>query len=85
VKVATAGVGLRASHVLSLLKQAMPELEMVGYYDPSPTHLHDIDATMPRFTDVADMLSRTQPDLFFIGSPNSFHMEHIKITGRVWH
>jgi len=78
MRVVTAGIGLRAGHVLSLLKEAMPEVEFVGYYDPQPTFLHKIGEDIPRFDDVDTMLAQTKPDLFFVGSPNSFHLEHIK-------
>jgi len=79
MRVVTAGIGLRAGHVLSILKEAMPEIEFVGYFDPQPTFLHMIGDDVPRFDDVATMLADTKPDLFFVGSPNAFHLEHIKI------
>ena len=78
MKVVSAGIGLRAGHVLSIMKEAMPEISFVGYYDPQPTYLEKIGTDVPRFDDVAAMLAQTQPDLFFVGSPNSFHLEHIK-------
>ncbi|QEE34652.1 Gfo/Idh/MocA family oxidoreductase [Octadecabacter sp. SW4] len=79
MKVVTSGIGLRAGHVLSILRDAIPEVEFVGYYDPQPTFLHMIGEDTPRFDDVAQMLADTQPDLFFVGSPNSFHLDHIKL------
>ena len=79
MKVVTSGIGLRAGHVLSIMRDAMPEVEFVGYYDPQPTFLHMIGEDTPRFDDVAQMLADTQPDLFFVGSPNSFHLDHIKL------
>ncbi|MGB1034256.1 MAG: Gfo/Idh/MocA family protein [Primorskyibacter sp.] len=78
MRVATAGIGLRAGHVLSILRDTMPEVEFVGVYDPQPTHLHMIGTDVPLFDSVDDMLTRTAPDLFFVGSPNSFHLDHIK-------
>ena len=78
MKVVTAGIGLRAGHVLSIFKQAMPEIEFVGYYDPQPSFLHMIGEEVPRFADVETMLHSCKPDLFFVGSPNSFHLEHIR-------
>ncbi len=79
MRVVTAGIGLRAAHVLSIFKETMPEVEIVGFFDPQPTHLHMIGDDVPRFDDVAQMLEDTQPDLFFVGSPNCFHLEHIKL------
>ncbi len=79
MKVVTSGIGLRAGHVLSVMKETMPEIEFVGFYDPQPTYLHMIGEDVPHFDDVAVMLAETKPDLFFVGSPNSFHMEHLRI------
>ncbi|WP_380058292.1 Gfo/Idh/MocA family protein [Falsihalocynthiibacter sp. SS001] len=79
MKVVTAGIGLRAGHVLSILKETMPEVEFVGFYDPQPTYLSMIGNDVPQFDDVSKMLEQTKPDLFFVGSPNSFHLEHIKL------
>lgn len=120
MKVVTAGIGLRAGHVLSILKDAMPEIEFVGYYDPEPASVLNVDGetidhnaavdvvsdqmfpgfptaastvqlkeglaacaafrrSTPKFDDIQQMLSETQPDLFFVGSPNSFHLEHITL------
>ena len=79
MRVVTAGIGLRAGHVLSILKDAMPEAEIVGFYDPQPTHLPMIGEDTPRFPSVEAMLSDTNPDLFFVGSPNQFHLEQIEL------
>ena len=79
MRVVTAGIGLRAGHVLSLLKKTMPEVEFVGFYDPQPAYLHMIGDDIPQYDDIAEMLATTQPDLFFVGSPNAFHLDHIKI------
>lgn len=78
MRVVTAGIGLRAGHVLSIMKETMPQIEFVGYYDPQPTYLHMIGTEVPHYDDVAQMLAETQPDLFFVGSPNAFHLAHIK-------
>lgn len=78
MRVVTAGIGLRAGNVLSLFKKTMPDIEFVGYYDPQPTFLHMIGEDVERFNSVETMLDQCAPDLFFVGSPNSFHLEHIK-------
>lgn len=78
MRVVTAGIGLRAGHVLSLFKEAMPELQIVGFYDPQPTHLEMIGTDTPRFDSVEAMLSDARPDLFFVGSPNRFHLDQIR-------
>ncbi|PSL19769.1 Gfo/Idh/MocA family protein [Shimia abyssi] len=79
MRVVTAGIGLRAGHVLSILKETLPEVEFVGFYDPQPTFLEKIGDETPRYDDVATMLAEAKPDLFFVGSPNAFHLEHITL------
>ena len=78
MRVVLAGSGLRPTHVLSVMKEMMPELEMVGYYDPQPTYIDLLGADIPRFETVAAMLAETKPDLFFVGSPNVFHLDQIR-------
>ncbi len=78
MKVVTAGVGLRAAHVLSILKQEMPEVEFVGYFDPQPAFLDVLGADIPGFDSVERMLEEARPDLFFVGSPNEFHLDQIR-------
>jgi predicted dehydrogenase len=79
MRIVTAGIGLRAGHVLSILGKTMPEAKVVGFYDPQPSHLEMIGLETPRYTSVETMLSDANPDLFFIGSPNEFHLEQIAI------
>ncbi len=78
MRVVTAGMGLRAGHVLSAMREAMPELQIVGYYDPAPTHLDMIGQDTRRYDSVEQMLDATAPDLFFVCSPNRFHLEQIE-------
>ena len=79
MRVVTAGIGLRAGHVLSIMKEVMPEVEIVGYFDPQPTHLEMIGTDTPRYPSVEAMLSDARPDLFFVGSPNAFHLDQIRV------
>ena len=119
MKVVTAGLGLRAAHVLSIVQETMPEAKLIGYCDPQPTSALQVDGApvtadeaaalipdqdfpsvpgarftkqmqkgfaacaemrraTPRFANVDTMLAEAKPDLFFVGSPNSFHLDHIK-------
>jgi len=79
MKIAIAGVGYRAANVLSYMKEASPDVEFVGYYDPKPSYLERLGGAIPRFLDINEMLKITKPDLFFVGSPNHKHLEHIKL------
>lgn len=78
MKVAVAGTGLRPAHVLSIMQAEMPEMRMVGYHDPQPVYADRIDPDMPGFDSVEEMLDTTRPDLFFVGSPNVFHLDQIR-------
>lgn len=79
MRVVTAGIGLRAGHVLTTLKAAMPEVQIVGYYDPQPTHLEMIGLSTPRYASIPEMLEKAKPDLYCVFSPNVFHLEQIKL------
>ncbi len=79
MRVVTAGMGLRAGHVLQTLKAAMPEAEVVGYYDPHPTHLDMIGADTPRYDSIEAMLAQAKPDLYCVFSPNVFHLDQIRL------
>jgi len=78
MRVVVAGTGLRPMHVLSIMQQEMPEMEMVGWFDPYPTFIDQLGQDIPRFTSVTAMLAETKPDLFFVGSPNVFHLDQIR-------
>ncbi len=79
MRVVTAGMGLRAGHVLSTLLVAMPEAKVVGYFDPQPTHLDMIGDDTPRYASVEAMLSDAKPDLYCVFSPNVFHLDQIRL------
>jgi len=79
MRIVTSGIGLRAGHVLRLICDLMPEAKVVGYFDPQPTHLEMIGLDTPRYDTIPDMLLNAAPDLFFVGSPNEFHLEQIKL------
>ena len=79
MRIVTAGMGLRAGHVLQTLKAAMPEAEVVGYYDPQPTHLDMIGLQTPRYDSIEAMLAQAKPDLYCVFSPNVFHLDQIRL------
>ena len=79
MRVVTSGIGLRAGHVLTTLKAAMPEVEIVGFYDPQPTHLEMIGLDTPRYGSVEAMLAGAKPDLYCVFSPNVFHLDQIRL------
>jgi len=78
MRIAISGMGLRSASVLSRFKEQWDAVEFVGFYDPQPTYLDDLDPDTPQFESVVGMLDETKPDLFFIGSPNEFHLKDLK-------
>lgn len=79
MRIVTSGIGLRAGHVLTTLLAEMPEAQVVGYYDPQPTHLAMIGLDTPRYDSIETMLVDAKPDLYCVFSPNVFHLEQIKL------
>jgi predicted dehydrogenase len=79
MRIVTSGIGLRAGHVLATLKRQMPEAQIVGYYDPQPTHLELIGTDTPRYPSIEAMLSDAKPDLYCVFSPNIFHLDQIRM------
>ena len=79
MRVVVSGTGLRPMHVLSIMKEEMPEIEFVGWYDPEPTYFARLGEGVPRFDSIEAMLSDARPDLFFVGSPNIFHLDQIRL------
>ncbi|WP_434362591.1 Gfo/Idh/MocA family oxidoreductase [Parasalinivibrio latis] len=79
MRVAIAGVGARIKHVVSEFNKQIPEMEYVGYFDPMEVSFDELTSKpVPRFNSVEEMLAESKPDLFFIGSPNNYHLEQIK-------
>ncbi len=77
MRIVTAGMGLRAGSVLSIFRDRMEEAEIVGYFDPQPSHLDMIGQNIPGYTSVERMLDDAEPDLLFVFSPNTYHFEQI--------
>lgn len=80
MRIAVAGVGKRSIKVLGYLRAAMPDMQIVGFVDPSDAMISLLGEKrdIPAFEDVAAMLSTTQADMLFVGSPNHLHLDHIK-------
>lgn len=78
MRIAVAGTGLRPTHVLSILREEMPEAQIAGWYDPAPVWPERLGPDVPRHDSVEALLDETQPDLFFVGSPNAFHLGQIR-------
>jgi predicted dehydrogenase len=79
MRIAFTGAGLRSSHVLNIFKEKLPDTEFVGYYDPSPSMPEKLGRDIPAYDSVEILLAQSKPDLLFVGSPNTYHLEHIRL------
>ena len=76
------GLGLRAGNVLKMIKEEMPELELVGYVDPDPCGLSIIEqhsSQLNQYESLAQMIIESDLDLLWVASPNHLHLEHIQL------
>lgn len=78
MRIATAGIGLRAGHILRIFCETMPEAQIVGYFDPQPTYLHMIGDSTPAYSSITSLLDGSKPDILFVFSPNHFHLDQIE-------
>lgn len=82
MKVAVVGLGYRMANVLKSFQKANADLAIIGLVDPAPAGLQQIEAAGmsagERFDDVETMLKAIRPDMLMVGSPNAFHLDHIR-------
>ena len=81
MKIGIVGLGLRAGNVLKMLKEDMPEIELVGYVDPDPCGLSlvkDYSSELTPYKDLKQMIDECNLDLLWVASPNHLHLEHIQ-------
>ena len=74
MRIISAGLGLRAGHVLSILCEAMPEAELVGFYDPEPDHVLDRDGATISDAEVAGLVG----DQVFPGYPDATKITQLR-------
>jgi predicted dehydrogenase len=81
MRIAIVGLGLRAGNVLKMMKEDMPEMELVGYVDPDPCGLlllKDCSSELTKYKNLEKMIDECKLDLLWVASPNHLHLEHIK-------
>lgn len=75
-------MGDRLGFVAAVFSREIERFDVVAYTDPAPAGMHFLrDAEMPipkEYAELEDMLANESLDLLMIGSPNSFHFEHIR-------
>ena len=81
VKVGICGLGERAATVAAHFHAASDSVEVVGYVDPNPyglRNLNELGICPVGYDDLAIMLKQEGVDLLIVGSPNHLHLEHIE-------
>ncbi len=81
MKVGLCGLGYRMSYLACLLRQYIPDFELVSYADPAPSclpYLRERAVESVGYADLDEMLAKESIDLLMIGSPNHLHLEQIR-------
>lgn len=82
MKVAIIGLGFRLSNVVNEFNKADPDFSIVGYVDPAPAGIPNLEKfgipVGKAFATLDDMLAAGGFDLLMVGSPNYLHLEHIE-------
>ncbi|WP_152048739.1 Gfo/Idh/MocA family protein [Aureimonas psammosilenae] len=83
MKVGIIGLGYRLGYLGHVFRAVDPEVEIVAYVDPAPAGLPSLDEKgVPagkRYEAPEEMIANEALDLLMIGSPNHFHLDHIRI------
>ncbi len=82
MKVAIIGLGFRLSNVVNEFSKADPDFSIVGYVDPAPAGIPNLEkfglSPGVAFSSLEEMLAAGEFDLLMVGSPNYLHLEHIE-------
>ncbi|MBS1165476.1 MAG: Gfo/Idh/MocA family oxidoreductase [Proteobacteria bacterium] len=83
MKVGIIGLGFRLGYLGETLKDIDPDFEIVGYVDPEPAGLPQLEragiSAGRKFETPEELVASKNLDLLMIGSPNHLHLEHIRV------
>lgn len=83
MKVGIIGLGFRLGYLGEIFKDIDPEFEIVGYVDPEPAGLPQLEragiSVGQKYESPEALIAAGKLDLLMIGSPNHLHLEHIRI------
>ncbi|NHO33948.1 Gfo/Idh/MocA family protein [Acetobacter fallax] len=83
MKVGIVGLGFRLGYLAHVFSVVRPDFEVVGYVDPDSAGLAYMAqrgvSPGTRYDSLEAMLETAGLDLLMVGSPNVFHLEHIRI------
>lgn len=83
MRVAIIGLGYRLGYLGHVFREMDPDFQIVGYYDPAPAGMavlqeHGIPTGIAHDSPEA-LVKAGGFDLLMIGSPNHFHLDHIRL------
>lgn len=78
MKVGIIGLGARIASLFPRLKAVAPDFTVTAVMDPVPDRLELITPAPAHYTETAPMLAAHEFDLLMIGSPNAWHLEHLR-------
>jgi len=83
MKVGIIGLGFRLGYLGYVFKSVDESFEIVGYVDPEPAGLLGLVekgiSVGKAYASPQELIANEKLDLLMIGSPNLFHLEHIRI------
>jgi predicted dehydrogenase len=83
MKVGIIGLGFRLGYLGYVFKSVDESFEIVGYVDPEPAGLPGLlekgISVGKAYASPQELIANEKLDLLMIGSPNLFHLEHIRI------
>ncbi len=83
MKVAIIGLGFRLGYLGQVFTEIDPDFEIVAHVDPEPAGMKQLGAENisagRAYETPEEMIAKETFDLLMIGSPNTFHLEHIRI------
>lgn len=82
MRVGIVGLGFRLGYLGHVFTAIDGDVEFAGYVDPAPAGLPGLEAKGispgPRFETLRELIAAGPLDLLMIGSPNHFHLDHIR-------
>ncbi|OLP60941.1 oxidoreductase [Xaviernesmea oryzae] len=83
MKVGIIGLGFRLGYLGYVFKTLNEDFEIVGYCDPAPAGLPGLEekgvSAGKAYATPQELIASEKLDLLMIGSPNHFHLEHIRL------
>ena len=82
MRVGIVGLGFRLAYLVNVFNTVLPDFSVAGYVDPDPAGLPQLAkqgiAVGSAHASVEALLAKEKFDVLMVGSPNHFHLQHIR-------